>query len=93
MSIRRRREIVEAVAVRRNLDLVVVPAVVREADSRRQPGARGELRRASVGVAVAVVSRPTVEDSCCTTRVKWDASWSIASTCVAITRMLSTASS
>ena len=92
MSIRRRREIVEVVAVHRNLDLVVVPAVVLEADSHRQPGARVELLPALEAV-VAAVSRPTVEDNCCTTRVMWDASSSIDSTCVAITRMLSMASS
>ncbi len=92
MSIRRRREIVEVVAVHRSLDLVVVPAAVLEVDSRRQPGARVALRLVSVAVAAAV-SRPTVEDNCCITRVKWDASWSIDSTCVAITRMPSMASS
>ena len=92
MSIRRRLEIVEVVAVRQSLELVVVPAVVLEADSRRQPGARVELRLALVVAAVAV-SRPIVEGSCCTTRVKWDASSSIDSTCAEITRMLSTASS
>ena len=89
MSIRRQRETVEVVVLR-NPDLVVVPAVVLEVDSRRQPGARVALPRASVAVAV---SRPTVEDNCFTTRVKWDASSSIDSTCGAIMRMLSMASS
>lgn len=91
MSIRRRLGIA-VVAVLRSLDLVEVPAVVLEADSRRQPGAPGELRLALVVVA-AVVNRPMLAASCSTTRVKWDASSSIDSTCVAITRMLSMASS